>query len=48
MIYDEFIKRVFSKTYNGFNYEEAVVNIGISFDVFLKYIQDNKLKIETM
>lgn len=48
MKHDEFIKRVFSKTYNGFNYEEAVVNVGISFDDFLKNIQDNKLKIETI
>ena len=45
---DDYIKRVFSKTYNGFNYEEAVENVGISYDVFEKNIRENRLKIETI
>lgn len=45
---DDYIKRVFSKTYNGFNYEEAVENVGISYDVFKKNIRENRLKIETI
>lgn len=48
MKHDDYIKRVFSKTYNGFNYEEAVANVGVSFDVFKENIQKNKIKIETI
>ena len=48
MKHDNYIKRVFSKTYNGFNYEEAVANVGVSFDDFKKNIQDNKIKFETI
>jgi hypothetical protein len=48
MEHDDYIKRVFSKTYNGFNYEEAVANVGVSFDVFKENIHKNKIKIETI
>lgn len=48
MKHDDYIKRVFSKTYNGFNYEEAVTNVGISYAVFKKNIQENNLKFETI
>lgn len=48
MKHDEYIKRVFSKTYNGFNYEEAVANVGVSFDAFKENIQKNKIEIETI
>lgn len=35
-------------TYNGFNYEEAVANVGVRFEDFKRNIQDNKIKIETI
>ena len=35
-------------TYNGFNYEEAVANVGVRFEDFKRNIQENKIKIETI
>lgn len=48
MKHDDYIKRVFSNAYNGFNYEEAVANVGVSFDDFKRNIQDNRINIETI